>query len=72
MRKIPISSLSFLALLSLSAGTSQAADLLGYYDFDKDGDKDEFGEDVDLNYTHWGIGISKDAGDFGSLSFNYE
>ncbi|MDA9830672.1 hypothetical protein N9C66_04970 [Akkermansiaceae bacterium] len=38
MRKIPISSLSFLALLSLSAGTSQAADLLGYYDFDNVGD----------------------------------
>jgi uncharacterized protein (TIGR02001 family) len=45
---------------------------IGYYDFDKDGDKDEFGEDVDLNYTHWGIGISKDAGDFGSFSINYE
>ena len=40
---------------------------IGYYDFDKDGDND-----VDLNYTHWGIGISKDAGDFGSLSINYE
>jgi len=40
---------------------------VGYYDFDKDGEND-----VDLNYTHWGIGISKDAGDFGSLSINYE
>jgi len=40
---------------------------IGYYDFDKDGDAG-----TDLNYTHWGIGISKDAGDFGSLSFNYE
>jgi len=27
---------------------------------------------ADFNYVHWGIGISKDAGDFGSVSFNYE
>ena len=30
------------------------------------------GSDDDLSYTHWGIGISKDAGDFGSVSVNYE
>jgi uncharacterized protein (TIGR02001 family) len=41
---------------------------IGYYDFDNDGDC----ADCDFNYTHWGIAISKDAGDFGSLSFNYE
>jgi uncharacterized protein (TIGR02001 family) len=40
---------------------------VGYYDFDKDGDNG-----ADFNYVHWGIGISKDAGDFGSVSFNYE
>jgi uncharacterized protein (TIGR02001 family) len=34
---------------------------IGYYDFDQ---ADE--------YTHWHIGLSKDAGDFGSFSFNYE
>ena len=41
---------------------------IGYYDFDDDGG----GPGEDLNYTHWGIGISKDAGDFGSFSVNYE
>ncbi len=41
---------------------------IGYYSFDADGDCDE----CDLNYTHWGVGISKDAGDFGSFSVNYE
>lgn len=34
VKKIPNSSLSFLALLAVSVGTSQAADLLAYYDFD--------------------------------------
>lgn len=41
---------------------------IGYYDFDADG---KTGVD-DLNYTHWGIGLSKDAGEFGSFSVNYE
>jgi uncharacterized protein (TIGR02001 family) len=40
---------------------------VGYYEFDCDG-----GGCGDANYTHWGIGISKDAGEFGSFSFNYE
>lgn len=34
VKNIPNSSLSFLALLAVSVGTSQAADLLAYYDFD--------------------------------------
>ncbi|HFD78791.1 MAG TPA: hypothetical protein ENK05_00175 [Gammaproteobacteria bacterium] len=41
---------------------------IGYYDFNDDGD----GPNTEFNYTHWGIGVSKDAGDFGSLSVNYE
>mgnify|MGYP001812663078 FL=1 len=41
---------------------------VGHYEFDADGDCNA----CDLNYTHWGIGISKDAGDFGSFSVNYE
>lgn len=38
MKKIPNSSLSFLALLAVSVGSSQAADLLAYYDFDDNTD----------------------------------
>ena len=41
---------------------------IGYYSFDADGDCNA----CDFNYTHWNIGISKDAGDFGSFSVNYE
>lgn len=43
---------------------------IGSYAFDDDG-KDVGGSDLDLDYTTWSIGISKDAGDFGSLSVNY-
>jgi len=41
---------------------------VGYYDFDDDGDACC----GDLNYTHWGVGLTRDAGDFGSFSVNYE
>ncbi len=41
---------------------------IGYYDFTDDG-KAGVG---DLSYTHWGVAVSKDAGDFGSFSVNYE
>ena len=41
---------------------------IGSYNFDADGS----GANTDLNYTHWGISVSKDAGDFGSVSVNYE
>ena len=41
---------------------------IGAYSFDDDGD----GPGTDFNYTHWGISIAKDAGDFGSVSVNYE
>jgi len=44
---------------------------IGHYSFDDDGD-DVGGSKLDLDYTTWSIGISKDAGDFGSLSVNYE
>lgn len=39
---------------------------IGYYSFDQDGDGDQ-----DLNYTTWTVGVTKDAGDFGSFSLNY-
>ncbi len=42
--------------------------LVGYYDFTDDG-KAGVG---DLSYMHWSVGVSKDAGDFGSFSVNYE
>ena len=41
---------------------------IGYYDFDCDGNSGC----GDAAYTHWGLGLSKDAGDFGSFSFTYE
>lgn len=41
---------------------------IGYYDFDCDGNSGC----GDASYTHWGIGISKDAAEFGTFSFNYE
>jgi len=41
---------------------------IGHYSFDDDGNCFE----CDFNYTNWSIGISKDAGDFGSFSVNYE
>ena len=39
---------------------------VGYYDFDN--------EDIGSveSYTHWGASLSKDVGDFGSFSVNYE
>ena len=40
----------------------------GYYTFDGDGDNDCSCD----NYGHWGVSLSKDAGDFGSVSVNYE
>jgi uncharacterized protein (TIGR02001 family) len=39
---------------------------IGYYSLDQDGDGGQ-----DLNYTTWTIGVTKDAGDFGSFSLNY-
>jgi len=44
---------------------------LGYYTFDDDGEDDGAGNDLDLDYMTWSIGVSKDAGDFGSFSVNY-
>jgi uncharacterized protein (TIGR02001 family) len=45
---------------------------VGYYDFDQDGDFDiNTGGSQDLNYTTWTVGVTKDAGDFGSFSVNY-
>jgi len=36
---------------------------LGYYNFDN--------QDAD-DYTHWHLGLSREAGDFGTFSFNYD
>lgn len=41
----------------------------GYYDFEEQG-KIVPGED--LSYAHWGLSASRDLGEFGSLSINYE
>ena len=48
-------------------GWSSSA-FIGYYDFTNDGDTGV----GDLSYTHWGLSVSRDAGDFGSVSMNYE
>lgn len=40
----------------------------GYYDFDADGNNCC----GDISYGHWGASFSKDAGDFGAFSVNYE
>ncbi len=42
--------------------------MIGRYQFDSDGDCRK----CDFNYTNWGIAVAKDAGQFGSLSVNYE
>jgi uncharacterized protein (TIGR02001 family) len=49
------------------AGFAPSA-FIGYYDFDCDGN-DACGN---ASYTHWGIGVTRDAGEFGSFSVNYE
>lgn len=41
----------------------------GYYDFDEDGNP---AAGDDLSYFHWGLNASRDLGEFGSLSLNYE
>ena len=43
---------------------------IGRYDFTDDGSNKLAAND--LSYTHWGVSVSKDAGDFGSVSVNYE
>ncbi len=49
----------------------------GYYDF-KNGKVDVFNDDGevigsdDFDYAHWGVAISKAAGDFGTFSLSYE
>ncbi|WP_339805285.1 TorF family putative porin [uncultured Marinobacter sp.] len=40
---------------------------VGYYDFDADGDAG-----VDASYVHYAASLSKDVGEFGELSFNFE
>jgi uncharacterized protein (TIGR02001 family) len=39
---------------------------IGYYAFDQDGDGGQ-----DLDYATWTIGVTRDAGEFGSFSVNY-
>jgi len=41
----------------------------GYYDFDEDGNPAAGNE---LSYAHWGLSASRELGEFGSLSLNYE
>ncbi|MDT8408616.1 MAG: TorF family putative porin [Wenzhouxiangellaceae bacterium] len=41
----------------------------GYYDFDEDGNPAAGNE---LSYAHWGLGASRDLGEFGSLGITYE
>jgi uncharacterized protein (TIGR02001 family) len=43
---------------------------IGHYTFDDDGET-VAGESLDLDYTTWSIGVTKDAGDFGTFSVNY-
>ncbi|WP_369668428.1 TorF family putative porin [Thioalkalicoccus limnaeus] len=46
---------------------------LGYYDFTNDRvEVDELGNTRSANYWHWGVSISREAGEFGTFSFNYE
>jgi uncharacterized protein (TIGR02001 family) len=52
----------------MSLGGFAPSFLIGYYDFTDDG-KAAVG---DLSYMHWSVGLTKDAGDFGSFSVNYE
>ncbi len=41
--------------------------IVGLYTFDADGEND-----LDADYTHWGLSLSKDAGDFGAFTLAYE
>lgn len=46
----------------------------GYYDFDNEDvivDLDTL-QTKSADYGHWGVSISKEAGDFGTFSFNYD
>lgn len=57
----------------VSAGVPLADDFslgltAGYYDFDADGDPGF----EDASYAHYAVGLAKDAGDFGEVSFNFE
>jgi len=45
--------------------------LIGRYDFDDDGFVNADGIET-KDYTHWKVGLSKDAGKFGTFSLNYE
>ena len=49
---------------------------LGYYDFDDDKAFYETSAGTirskSLDYTHWGVNISKDVGEFGTFSLNYD
>lgn len=48
---------------------------VGYYDFDEDEVEVDAGPPAIMesaDYWHWGVSISREAGDFGTFSFNYE
>lgn len=46
----------------------------GYYDFTNDDVvvDEETGATESADYGHWGVSVSKEAGDFGTFSFTYE
>jgi len=44
----------------------------GYYDFDDDQVDVGGGMTESADYWHWGVSISREAGDYGTFSFNYE
>ena len=60
---------SISADIPLSLEGFSATAFAGFYDFKEDGNV--FAGDQ-LSYGHWGIGITKDAGDFGSFGLTYE
>lgn len=46
---------------------------LGYYDFTNDDVVvNDAGKTESADYFHWGLTVSKEAGDFGTFSFNYD
>lgn len=60
---------SISADIPLGIESFSAVVFAGFYDFKEDGN---VAAGDDLSYGHWGIGVSKDAGDFGTFGLTYE
>lgn len=45
---------------------------LGYYDFDNDRVEIEPGKTESADYWNWGVSVSREVGEFGTVSFNYD